>query len=40
MSIRRLSDAGMNSSWVFINFIPTLGTIIYLSLMFLPKEKV
>lgn len=39
ISIRRLNDSGMNPSWIFINFIPTLGNLIFLILMLLPSES-
>ena len=37
MSVRRLRDAGKSWAWLFINFIPFIGVIIYIVLLCKPS---
>lgn len=37
IGIRRLNDAGKHWAWIFINFIPVVGQIIYIVLLCKPS---
>ena len=36
--VKRLHDAGLNGKWIFINWIPFLGWLVLLVLLFLPPS--
>lgn len=36
MGIRRLNDAGKQWTWIFINFVPLIGQIIYIVMLCQP----
>ena len=38
MSVRRLRDAGFHWAWIFINLIPSLGTLVFIVLCCLPSK--
>lgn len=38
VSVRRLHDSGRGGGWIFINFVPVIGSIWYFVLMLLPSE--
>lgn len=37
ISVRRLNDAGKSWTWIFINFIPLVGTIIFIVMLCKPS---
>lgn len=39
IAIRRLNDAGKHWAWIFINFVPLIGQIIYIVMLCQPSKE-
>ena len=39
LQVRRLRDAGKNWTWIFINFVPFVGSIIYIVMLCKPSVE-
>lgn len=39
MAVRRLNDAGKHWAWIFINFIPLVGQIIFIVMLCQPSKE-